>query len=131
MFDYDKFMGRMNVPDEGIRQAIDRNNERLELEKKANEATLESVKILEDIAENTAYLKKIIEINRETQLNTEELTYVMRAIYGVSKAENKSEADNLYKNALNIINDSGEKVGNIANLVTLLSGIYNIVSTMV
>ena len=70
-------------------------------------------------------------INRETQLNTEELTYVMKSIYKVSKAENKQEADSLFSQAIQVINDSGEAAGNIANLTSLLLGIYTFVSTII
>lgn len=100
---------------------------RSKLQEKANQATIDNQAILQQIAKNTAYLEQIVEINRQTQLNTEELTYIERAIYGVSVAKNKKEADNLFKEALAKINESGETAGNITNLISLLNGIYNTV----
>lgn len=107
-----------------------KRRKRESLQDEANRTTIENKEILMEIAENTSYLKKIVEINRETQLNTEELNHVMRAIYDVSKASSKEEADGLFKKALTIINDSGEFAGNVANLVSLLSGIHAVVNTM-
>lgn len=104
--------------------------ERNNLQDEANQATIDSKELLKEIAENTAYLKILVEINRETNLNGDELNYIMRAIYDVAKASNKDEADNLMSNALSKINNSGEVVGNIANLTNLLMGIYNVVITM-
>ena len=85
--------------------------------------------LLSKIVENTSVLKDLVAINRETQLNTEELNYVMRAIYEVAKAEDRSEAENLYVKALKTINDAGDTAGNIINLTTLLFGIYTTVIT--
>lgn len=87
--------------------------------------------LLNKIVENTSVLKELVEINRETQLNTEELTYVMRAILEVAKADNKKEADSLFERALKIINDSGEAAGNMASLTSLLMGIYTTVNTII
>lgn len=89
----------------------------------------EANKLLGHIVENTSVLKELVEINRETQLNTEELTYVMRAIYDVAKAKDKEEADTFLKKAIKTINESGEAAGNIANLISILMGIYNTVNT--
>lgn len=86
--------------------------------------------LLSRIVENTSVLKELVEINRKTQLNTEELTYIMRAIYEVAKAEDKEEANTYFTQALKVINDSGEAAGNIANLISLLMGIYNTVNTL-
>lgn len=87
--------------------------------------------LLNKIVENTSVLKELVEINRETQLNTEELTYVMRAILEVAKADNKKEADSLFTRALKVINDSGEAAGNMASLTSLLMGIYTTVNTII
>lgn len=151
-------MDNMNLPDifkeireqnsiySNVSKAIEQNNrraneqlatigeetrERNKLQDNANQATIESKELLKEIAENTAYLKILVEINRETKLNGDELNYIMRAIYDVSKANNKSEADGLFSKALSAINDSGEVVGNIANLTNLLMGIYTVVMTMI
>ena len=111
---------------------INREKKQLqELQKLANESTLKSEELLKQIAENTSYIKDLVMINRETQLNTEELTYVMKSIYKVSKAENKQEADSLFSQAIQVINDPGEAAGNIANLTSLLLGIYTFVSTII
>lgn len=91
----------------------------------------EANELLNKIVENTSVLKELVEINRETQLNTEELTYVMRAILEVAKADNKKEADSLFARALKIINDSGEAAGNMASLTSLLMGIYTTVNTII
>lgn len=88
----------------------------------------ESNKLLGKIVDNTSVLKELVEINRQTQLDTEELKDVLGAIYEVSKAKNKNEADNIFKKALNAINTSGETIDNIARLVNLLMGIYNTVN---
>lgn len=90
----------------------------------------EANKLLGYIVENTSVLKELVEINRETQLNTEELTSVMRAIYDVAKANDKREADTFLKKAIKTINDSGESASNIASLVSFLMGIYNTVITL-
>ena len=87
--------------------------------------------LLNKIVENTSVLKELVEINRETQLDTEELTYVMRAIYEVAKANNKEEADTIFAKALKVINESGEAAGNMASLTSLLMGIYTTVNTMI
>lgn len=87
--------------------------------------------LLNKIVENTSILKELVEINRETQLKTEELTYVMRAIYEVAKANSKEESDTLFAEALKVINESGEAAGNIASLTSLLMGIYTTVNTMI
>lgn len=84
----------------------------------------EANKLLDRIVENTSVLKELVEINRETQLSTKELTYVMRAIYDISNAKNKKEADNLFKKAMDAINTSGESVENITRLASLLVNIY-------
>lgn len=86
--------------------------------------------LLSRIVENTSVLKELVEINRKTQLNTEELTYVMRAVYEVAKAGDKEEANTYFTQALKVINESGEAAGNIANLTSLLLGIYNTVNTL-
>ena len=91
----------------------------------------EANELLNKIVENTSVLKELVEINRETQLNTEELTYVMRAILEVAKADNKKEADTLFAKALKVINDSGEAAGNMASLTSLLMGIYTTVNTII
>lgn len=91
----------------------------------------EANELLTQIVENTSVLKELVAINRDTKLNTEELTYVMRAIYTVAKADNKADADAFFKKALVAINDSGEAVGNLSNLVSLLLGIYNTVKAMI
>lgn len=87
--------------------------------------------LLSKIVENTSVLKELVEINRETKLNTEELTYVMRAILEVAKADNKKESDTLFANALKVINDSGEAAGNMASLTSVLMGIYTTVNTII
>lgn len=114
-----------------LHQALENAGEvdrvRARLQDEANQATLENRELLKEIAENTAYLKKIVEINRETQLNTEELNHIMRAIYDVSKANSKEEADSFYAKALAAINSSGETAGNIVNLSSLLLGLYEVV----
>ena len=114
-----------------LHQALENAGEadrvRARLQDEANRATIENRKLLKEIAENTAYLKKIVEINRETQLNTEELNHIMRAIYDVSKANSKEEADSFYAKALAAINSSGETAGNIVNLSSLLLGLYEVV----
>lgn len=81
--------------------------------------------LLSKIVENTSVLKDLVAINRETQLNTEELNYVMRAIYDVAKAKDSNEAKNLYAKAIKIINDAGDTASNVVNLTTLLTGIYS------
>ncbi|MFF9835472.1 hypothetical protein ACF1CZ_13555, partial [Enterococcus faecium] len=91
---------------ESLEQVAESKRRREQLQDEANKTAIESKEILLEIAENTAYLKKLVEINRETQLNTEELSYVMRAIYDVAKANNKDEADSLFKKALATINGS-------------------------
>ncbi|MFZ4889728.1 hypothetical protein [Enterococcus innesii] len=115
---------------ESLEHVAESKRRREELQDEANKTAIESKEILLEIAENTAYLKKLVEINRETQLNTEELSYVMRAIYDVAKANNKDEADSLFKKALDAINGSGEVAGNVVNLISLLSGIYTVVNTI-
>lgn len=105
-------------------------SKRNKLQDNANQAAIDSKELLKEIAENTAYLKILVEINRETKLNGDELNYIMRAIYDVAKANNKEEADTLFSKALSKINDSGEFSGNVANLTNLLMGIYNVVVTM-
>lgn len=91
----------------------------------------EANELLNKIVENTSVLKELVEINRKTQLNTEELTYVMRAIYEVAKANNKEDADTFFAKALKVINESGEAAGNIASLTSLLMGIYTTVNTII
>lgn len=120
-------MNRSNAVIESIAELNRSKNMRDELQDEANKATLENRELLKEIAENTAYLKKIVEINRETQLNTEELNHIMRAIYDVSKANSKEEADSFYAKALAAINSSGETAGNIVNLSSLLLGLYEVV----
>ncbi|MBO6385575.1 hypothetical protein EY675_08455 [Enterococcus casseliflavus] len=115
---------------ESLEHVAESKRRREELQDEANKTAIESKEILLEIAENTAYLKKLVEINRETKLNTEELSYVMRAIYDVAKANNKDEADSLFKKALDTINGSGEIAGNIVNLISLLTGIYTVVNTI-
>ncbi|MBZ3641252.1 hypothetical protein ITX49_08695 [Enterococcus casseliflavus] len=115
---------------ESLEQVAESKLRREQLQDEANKTAIESKEILLEIAENTAYLKKLVEINRETKLNTEELSYVMRAIYDVAKANNKDEADSLFKKALDTINGSGEIAGNIVNLISLLTGIYTVVNTI-
>ena len=115
---------------ESLEQVAESKRRREQLQDEANKTAIESKEILLEIAENTAYLKKLVEINRETKLNTEELSYVMRAIYDVAKANNKDEADSLFKKALDTINGSGEVAGNIVNLISLLTGIYTVVNTI-
>ena len=120
-----------NFNSRNLHQALENAGEadrvRARLQDEANRATIENRKLLKEIAENTAYLKKIVEINRETQLNTEELNHIMRAIYDVSKANSKEEADSFYAKALAAINSSGETAGNIVNLSSLLLGLYEVV----
>lgn len=87
--------------------------------------------LLGQIVENTAVLKELVEINRQTQLSTEELNAVLQQIYEVAKAQNAKEADSLFKKALDKINTSGETVSNISSLVSLLMGIYNTVKPMI
>lgn len=120
-------MNRSNAAIESMAEFNRSKNMRDELQDEANKATLENRELLKEIAENTAYLKKIVEINRETQLNTEELNHIMRAIYDVSKANSKEEADSFYAKALAAINSSGETAGNIVNLSSLLLGLYEVV----
>ena len=115
---------------ESLRIQGEEKTRRNHLQDNANQAAIESKELLKEIAENTAYLKILVEINRETKLNGDELNYIMRAIYDVSKANNKEEADSLFAKALSKINDSGEFVGNVANLTNLLMGIYHTVSTI-
>lgn len=102
------------------------HNPTYDLIEKQEEANI----LLSRIVENTSVLKELVDINRKTQLNTEELTYVMRAIYEVAKAGDKEEANTYFTHALKIINESGEAAGNIANLTSLLLGIYNTVNTL-
>ena len=120
-----------NFNSRNLHQALENAGEadrvRARLQDEANRATIENRKLLKEIAENTAYLKKIVEINRETQFNTEELNHIMRAIYDVSKANSKEEADSFYAKALAAINSSGETAGNIVNLSSLLLGLYEVV----
>ena len=116
-----------DIRSQALENAGEADRVRARLQDEANRATIENRKLLKEIAENTAYLKKIVEINRETQLNTEELNHIMRAIYDVSKANSKEEADSFYAKALAAINSSGETAGNIVNLSSLLLGLYEVV----
>lgn len=116
---------------EVLRRSFEAQNE-LRAEKEAlamnaNKATIDSKALLMEIAENTAYLKELVTINRETQLNTEELNFVMRAIFDVAKADNKEEADTLFSKAIKGISEAGETAGNVASLTTVAVGIYNTV----
>jgi regulator of replication initiation timing len=88
-------------------------------------------KLLSEIVENTSVLKEIVEINRRTQLSAEELNEVLKEIHAVAKADNKNEADGLFKKALNTINTSGETASNVASLVSLLMGIYSTVQPLI
>ncbi len=90
----------------------------------------ESNKLLGKIVDNTSVLKDLVEINRQTQLNTEELKDVLGAIYEVSKANNKDEADSIFKKALTAINTSGETADNIVRLSNLLMGLYSTVKLL-
>lgn len=96
----------------------------IEKQKEAND-------LLRQVVDNTSVLKDLVDINRKTQLNTEELTYVMKAIYEVARADSKDEADNLFKKALDVINASGEVASNITHLTSLLLGIYNTVKGII
>ncbi|MEO1772976.1 hypothetical protein [Candidatus Enterococcus ferrettii] len=96
----------------------------------ANQAAIDSKALLKEIADNTAYLKELVTINRETQLNTEELNLIMRAIFDVAKAKNKDEADTLLSKAIKGISEAGETAGNVASLITVALGIYNTVTAL-
>lgn len=87
--------------------------------------------LLGQIVENTSVLKEIVEINRKTLLNAEELSKVMQEINKVSIAKDKEEADTLFQNAIRVINNSGETAGNMANLISLLMGIYSTVNALI
>lgn len=105
--------------------------QKIQREKTEYEANLETIaqsEILKEIAENTAYLKDIVGIVRETKLNGDELNLIMRAIFEVGSADNKEEADGLFKTALDKINSAGESVGNIVQLIGILKEIYSVVS---
>ncbi|GBD63764.1 hypothetical protein TEHD23766T_1191 [Tetragenococcus halophilus subsp. flandriensis] len=125
-----KIIKDMDNVNKTLSAANDAKEKRNTLQDDANKQTIENTKLLQEIADNTSYLKDLVKISRETQLNTEELTYISRAIFDVAKANSKEEADSLYKKALEKLTSSGEDIGNISNWVTLLSGIYNIVTTI-
>ncbi|MCR8969287.1 hypothetical protein [Facklamia sp. 7083-14-GEN3] len=96
---------------------VDPTYELIEKQEEANE-------LLKQVVENTNYLKEIVQINRQTQLSTEELQRVMTSIHEIAKANTKEEADNLLTKALETINKSGETAQNIAILFKILNGIY-------
>ena len=87
--------------------------------------------LLGQIVENTSVLKEIVEINRKTLLTAEELSKVMQEINKVAIAKDKEEADTLFRNAIQVINNSGETAGNMANLISLLMGIYSTVNALI
>lgn len=83
--------------------------------------------LLGQIAENTSVLKELVQINRDTNLNVQELNDLMLDIYVIAKANSKTEADNLFANAIAKISESGEKANNIVSLINIVTGIYNTV----
>lgn len=120
---YKKVIDAVNEFDRQKREAENRQDQ-------ANRSIIKQEELLQQIADNTSYIKDVVEINRQTQLNTEELTYVMRAIYEVAKANSKEEADSFFTKAINTINSSGETANNIVLLTGILVQIYNTVLSM-
>lgn len=110
---------------------IQRQAEKSAAEYQANIETIEQSKTLREIADNTAYLKDLVLITREIKLNGDESNLISKAIYNISNAESKEDAANKLSEALAKLSSSGEFVGNMSNIVSFLTGLYNTVSSMV
>lgn len=87
--------------------------------------------LLGQIAENTSVLKELVQINRDTNLNVQELNDVMLDIYIIAKANSKEEAEGLFAKAIEKISSSGEKATNISSFVNIAIGIFNTVLTLI
>lgn len=110
---------------------IQRQAEKSAAEYQANIETIEQSKTLREIADNTAYLKDLVLITREIKLNGDESNLISKAIYNISNAESKEDAANKLSEALAKLSSSGEFVGNMSNIVSFLTGLYNTVSSMI
>lgn len=118
-----------------LRYSFDRIN-KIEAQKKAAayQADLEVVKqskVLREIADNTAYLKDLVTIVRDIKLDGDESNLILKAVYNISESQTKEEAATNLSKAIAKISESGEFVGNMGNIISLLYGIYNTVVTMI
>lgn len=118
-----------------IQESMDRVNE-LEAQKKATayQADLEVIeqsKVLREIADNTTYMKGLVTIVRDIKQNSDELNHILSGIYSIAESQTKEEAATNFSRAVSKISESGEFLGNTANIVSVFMGIYNTVIMMI
>lgn len=91
------------------RKDEEKKRKKEEFEKQILEATLQ-------IRDNTSNLPEIVTLLRQSNLNQEEMRFVLEDIVALIMAKDKKEADSIFRRALAKINDTAQSVESIGIL---------------
>ncbi len=92
-----------------------------ELTDKANQATIQSLKVLRRIEMNTEYLKNIVDLLNTNNEHQQELNKLVASILDIAKSPDKDEAQSRYKSAMKKIGDFATISSSALNVVKLSS----------
>lgn len=102
------------------RSAEEKRRKKEEYDKHLLEATLQ-------IRDNTSSLPEIVNLLRQSNLNQEEMRFVLNDIVALIIAKDKKEAESIFRQALAKINDTAQSVESIGILTRALMLFYNTV----
>jgi septal ring factor EnvC (AmiA/AmiB activator) len=113
------------------KETNDSLNKMAERREKMDSTQLRQTELLEQIAVNTASLQDIATTLHESNMKQDEIVELMGDIFAIASAKDKAAAENMYQRAIGKISGIGEQVGNIANLVTLATSVYNAIGPLI
>lgn len=102
------------------RSAEEKRRKKEEYEKQLLEATLQ-------IRDNTSSLPEIVTLLRQSNLNQEEMRFVLEDIAALIMAKDKKDAESILRRALAKVNDAAHSVESIGILTQALMLFYNTV----
>lgn len=95
--------------------------ERNQLQDKANQANIDSLKVLKEIKMNTDYLRGIVDLLNVNNTHQKELNEMVQSILNIAKSTDKEEANTRYRSVMKKIGDFAAVTSSTVNVVKLSS----------
>lgn len=102
----------------------------MEMTNRDAEYQARSLKLLEEIKNNTGNLYTIVNLIRESNDTQEEILDVLMEVFAIATAKDKAEADSFFKKAVAKINETVHTAESIAKLMSLATVCYEMISNM-
>ncbi len=112
---------------EMVRKAEEQKRKEEEEKRKKEEFEKQMLELTKQIRDNTSSLSEIVTLLRQSNLNQEEIRFVMDNIADLIRAKDRKEAESIFRRALAKINDASRSVESIGNLNKAFMFVYSTV----